>query len=180
MGVETVARRYAAALADVVMHSGETGAVREELQNWGEMIAANDNLADVFANPSIAHAKKEGVLESLIKRTSPTNTTANFLRVLLRNGRLTDLSAINERFESDIEERSGQVQAHVSSAHTLSEAQVNELRTNLEKLTGKKVQLNFDTDPELIGGVVTRVGSTVYDGSVRTQLEHLREQLMQK
>ncbi|MBK9153872.1 MAG: F0F1 ATP synthase subunit delta [Chloracidobacterium sp.] len=178
MGAETVARRYAAALADVVTHSGETEAVREELRQWGEMIAANQNLADVLANPSIAHTKKEGVLESLIKRTSPSKTTANFLRVLLRNGRLTDLSAIDERFESVVEERSGRVQAHVSSAHTLSEAQMNELRANLEKLTGKKVQLNFETDPELIGGVVTRVGSTVYDGSVRTQLEHLREQLV--
>lgn len=178
MSVETIARRYASALADVVMKSGDTVTVRDELDKWGEMLSANDNLADVFANPSIAHARKEGVLEGLIKRTSPTKTTSNFLRVLLENNRLTDLAAINEKFESVIEERSGRIKAFVSSAHELSDGQKNELKSNLEKLTGKKVQLNFEIDPELIGGVVTRVGSTVYDGSVRTQLEHLREQLV--
>ncbi len=180
MSVETIARRYASALADVVVSSGETAAVRSELKKWDELITSNVDLSTAFSNPSITHLKKEGVLEGLIGKTKPTKTTANFLRVLLQNNRLTDLPAINEKFESVIEERSGLVKAHVTSAHELSEGQKNELRTNVEKLTGRSVTLDFEIDPDLIGGVVTRVGSTVYDGSVRTQLENLKEELMQK
>jgi F-type H+-transporting ATPase subunit delta len=142
------------------------------------MISSSAELHGAFSNPAIPQAKKSGVLENLIGRTKPTKTTANFLRVLLQNNRLTDLTAINERFDSVLQERGGAMQAFVASAHELSEDQKAELRTNVEKLTGKKATLNFSIDPELIGGVVTRVGSTVYDGSVRTQLENLREKLI--
>jgi F-type H+-transporting ATPase subunit delta len=97
---------------------------------------------------------------------------------LLRNNRLTDLHEINDRFASVLEERSGHVAAEVTSARELSADQKGELKANLEKLTGKQVQLNFGIDQSIIGGVVTRVGSTVYDGSVKTQLENLREELV--
>jgi F-type H+-transporting ATPase subunit delta len=106
-------------------------------------------------------------LESLLEKTKPTPTTANFLRVLLQNSRLTELGEINERFASVLAERSGFVAARVTSAGPLGETEKSELQTNLEKLTGKKVNLTFDVDENLIGGVVTRIGSTVYDGSVK-------------
>lgn len=178
MSNETIARRYAVALADVVTKTGDTVAVKSELKTWDEMISSSAELHGAFSNPAIAQAKKSGVLEGLIGRTKPNKTTANFLRVLLQNNRLTDLAAINERFDSVLQERGGATQAFVASAHELSEDQKAELRTNVEKLTGRKATLNFSIDPELIGGVVTRVGSTVYDGSVRTQLENLKEKLI--
>lgn len=178
MGSETVARRYALALADVVSKSGDIEAVKAELKSWEEMISSNTELHNVFANPSIGHAKKEGLLEGLIQRTKPTVTTSNFLRVLLQNGRITDIPAINERFSSVLEERGGMVHGQVISAHELSDSEKAELKASLEKATGKQVRLDFDIDKELIGGVVTRIGSTVYDGSVRTQLENLREELI--
>ena len=178
MSVETISRRYATALADVVIKTGEAESVKTELKMWEQMMSANANLRTAFSNPAITHPKKEKVLEGLISKAKPSNTTANFLRVLLRNGRLTDLESINERFASVLEERSGSVRAEVTSARDLADPQRNDLKGNLEKLTGKKVKLNFTIDPDLIGGVVTRVGSTVYDGSVRTQLENLREELI--
>ena len=178
MSNETVARRYAAALADVVMKTGETESVRSELKAWDQMIAGSAELESAFSNPSIQAAKKEAILESLIGKANSSRTTSNFLRVLLRNGRLTDLSAVNERFEAVLEERSGVVSGEVISAHDLDDAARRELMSNLEKLTGKNVKLNFQIDKDIIGGVVTRVGSTVYDSSVRTQLENLREQLV--
>jgi ATP synthase, F1 delta subunit len=180
MSVETIARRYATALADVVTTSADSVAVTSELRTWDQMISSSPELQGAFSNPAIDQAKKSGVLESLIGRTKPTKTTANFLRVLLQNNRLTELTAINERFDTVLQERGGATQAYVASAHELSEDQKAELRANVEKLTGRKATLSFTIDPDLIGGVVTRVGSTVYDGSVRTQLENLREQLMQK
>ena len=178
MSIETVARRYGTALADVVTKSGETETVKSELKAWQELIDGNVDLQSAVRNPSIPHSSKEDVLEALIGKTKPSRTTANFLRVLLRNGRLTDLQQINDRFAAILEERSGSVVAEVTSARDLSGSQQGELKSNLEKLTGKQVKLNFTIDPAIIGGVVTRVGSTVYDGSVKTQLENLKEELI--
>ncbi|MCA1622416.1 MAG: F0F1 ATP synthase subunit delta [Acidobacteria bacterium] len=178
MSVETVARRYAAALADVVTKSGETNSVQAELKSWEELINSNSDLQSAFRNPAISHTDKEKVLESLIEKTKPTRTTANFLRILLRNNRLTEINEINERFAGVLEERSGVISAQITSARGLSEQEKAELRANLQKLTGKTVNLNFETDAQIIGGVVTRVGSTVYDGSVKTQLENLKQQMI--
>ncbi len=178
MSVETVARRYATALADVVLKSGETETIKNELKVWEDLIKSNNDLKTAFSSPAIAHLSKEKVLESLLAKTKPSKTTANFLRVLLRNSRLTELSAINEKFDSVLDERSGVVAANVTSSRPLSEAEKAEFKTNIAKMTGKQVNLNFDIDENIIGGVVTRVGSTVYDGSVKTQLENLKQQLV--
>lgn len=178
MSVETVARRYALALADVVANSSETETVKNELKTWEALINANTDLQTAFSNPAISQADKEKVLNNLIEKTKPTKTTANFLRVLIRNGRLTEIGAINTKFASVLEERSGIVSANITSARELSEAQKTEVLLNLELLTGKRMKLEFKTDESLIGGMVTRIGSTVYDGSVKTQLQELKQQLV--
>ena len=178
MSIETIARRYATALADVVLKNGDVETVKSELTSWNEMMASSGELLEAFRNPAIAHLSKEKVLESLLEKAKPSKTTANFLRVLLKNGRLTELSQINTRFESVLAERSGEVTAQVVSARSLGESEKSELKTNLEKLTGKKVKLNFETNEDIIGGVVASVGSTVYDGSVKTQLENLKQQMI--
>ena len=178
MSIETIARRYGSALADVVLKSGETEIVKNELAQWATMIESNASLFDVISNPSIAHLQKEKMVESLIERTRPSRTTSNFIRVLLRNGRLADVATINDRFNAELEIRSGVVSAEIISARELPAEQRSDLKTHLEKLTGKTVNLNFQIDENLIGGVVTRIGSTVYDGSVRTKLNNLKEQLV--
>lgn len=178
MSVETVARRYAVALADVVAKSNETETIQTELKSWEEMINSNADLQTAFSNPAISQANKEKVLASLIEKAKPSRTTANFLRILLRNNRLTELSEINEKFANVLEERSGVVSASITSARPLAENVKAELKNNLEKMTGKRISLNFSTDENLIGGVVTRIGSTVYDGSVKTQLEELKSRMI--
>lgn len=178
MSVETIARRYAVALADVVAKSGETQTVKDEMQAWESLISSNQDLQTAFRNPAISQADKEKVLNNLIGRTKPSKTTANFLRVLLRNGRLNEIREINEKFAAVLEERSGTVTANITSARELSDAQKNEVLLNLELLTGKRMNLEFKTDESLIGGIVTRIGSTVYDGSVKTQLQELKQQLV--
>ena len=178
MSVETVARRYATALADVVVKTGETNSVKTELKTWEQMIASNDHLFEAFNNPSITQENKEKVLESLIEKTQPTKTTANFLRTLLRNSRLTEIREINERFDSVLDERSGIVSAQITSARPISGSEKAELETNLNKLTGKKISPNYIVDESIIGGIITRIGSTVYDGSIKTKLEELKLQLI--
>jgi F-type H+-transporting ATPase subunit delta len=178
MSVETVARRYATALADVVTKNGQTEIVRSEMREWENLMASSEDLMNAFRNPAIQQNQKEKVLESLILRTRPSQTTGNFLRVLLRNGRLTEISQINQKFASVLEERQGGVSAKIVSARPLSEIEKQELRLNLEKMTGKRVNPTFEIDNSIIGGVVTTIGSTVYDGSIRTQLQTLKEQLI--
>lgn len=178
MSVETVARRYATALADIVTKTNETSFVQTELKTWENMISGNVDLQTAFGNPVISQVNKEKVLENLVAKTQPTKTTANFLRVLLRNGRLTEIKEINEKFASVLEERSGAVSAQITSARALSEAEKAEMQMNLAKLTRKNVSLNFEINETLIGGIVTRIGSTVYDGSVKTQLDELKQQMI--
>lgn len=180
MSVETIARRYAAALADVVLKSGETETVKAELKTWEELITSNSDLYNAFSNPAIAHLSKEKILENLLAKTKPSKTTANFLRVLLRNSRLSNLSEINQTFLKVLEERSGLISGQVISAKPLSESEKSALQAELAKLTGKHINLDFNVDENIIGGVVTRVGSTVYDNSVRTQLENLKQELIGK
>ncbi len=177
MSVQTVARRYASALADVVLQRGEAGEVQEELVVWANMLQANRNLADVFANPTIALDQKRKVLKRLIELSKPRDTTANFLKVLLQNQRLTELDEINKRFTQVLDERAGLVAATVTTARPIPAEVHDRLQTALASLTGKKVRIDFVTDPDLIGGVVTRIGSTVYDGSVRNQLQQIQERM---
>jgi F-type H+-transporting ATPase subunit delta len=177
MSVQTVARRYASALADVVLERGEAREIQEELLAWEQMIQSSPNLQEVLRNPTIALDQKRAVLNKLIALTKPRPTTVNFLKVLLQNQRLTELGDINRKFAEILDERAGMVAATVTTARTVPENAQQRLHTKLLALTGKKVRINFATDPELIGGLVTRIGSTVYDGSVRNHLQLIKDKM---
>jgi F-type H+-transporting ATPase subunit delta len=176
MSIELISRRYATALADSVGSDYQT--TQTELKIFEEMLGGNAGLSGMFANPAFAHTSKEQILGKLIEKTKPTAKTANFLRILLENGRLNNLADINKSFVGVLSERSGLVTANVTTARDLSEKEQKDLQTNLEKMTGKQVSLNYSIDKEIIGGIVTRIGSTVYDSSVKTQLENLKQQLV--
>jgi F-type H+-transporting ATPase subunit delta len=177
MSVQTMARRYASALADVVLERGEAAEVQAELAQWEEMIQSAPNLLEVLRNPTIALDQKRTVLNKLIERAKPRQTTVNFLKVLLQNHRLTDLGEINRKFAETLDHRAGMVAATVTTARAVPESSQHELHAKLTGLTGKKVRVDFATDPDLLGGIVTRIGSTVYDGSVRNQLQMIKEKM---
>ncbi|HEY6190013.1 MAG TPA: ATP synthase F1 subunit delta [Pyrinomonadaceae bacterium] len=178
--MQTVARRYAVALADVVIVRGEARQVQEELSAWELMMQASEPLLEVFRNPTVPYEQKRKVLTALIARSRVRPTTANFLQVLLQNQRLGDLSEVNKRFAQVLDERSGVVSAEVTTARPVPETSQQALRAKLSAMTGKDVRLSFKTDEELIGGMVTRIGSTIYDGSVRNQLRLAKEKLAGK
>src|SRR5438046_9271686 len=120
MSVQTIARRYASALADVVLERGEAREVQIELQSWEETLQSNPNLREVFANPTVALDKKRAVLNRLIEISKPRPTTANFLKVLLQNQRLTELGEINRKFAQVLDERAGVVAATVTPARQIA------------------------------------------------------------
>jgi F-type H+-transporting ATPase subunit delta len=174
---QTVARRYASALADVAIERGEEHQVQTELAAWEKMISENSALLEAFSNPTVAYEQKGNVLNELIARTKVRPTTANFLRTLLRNQRLAELPHVNANLAEALDKRAGVVSAEITSARPVAEDTKTLLAEKLGLMTGKKSRLTFDTDESLLGGIVTRIGSTIYDGSVRNQLQRLREEL---
>jgi F-type H+-transporting ATPase subunit delta len=178
--VQTVARRYALALADVAIERKEEREVQVEVDFWVSMIESNPQLQEVFVNPTIPYDQKRNVLEELISRTRVRPTTASFLQLLLKNQRLSELREVAERFGHVLDERGGLVAATVITARDMSEESKKALQDTLASATGKIVRLNFTIDEGLIGGLVTHVGSTIFDGSVRSQLERLAVKLAGK
>jgi F-type H+-transporting ATPase subunit delta len=178
LSVQALARRYAAALADVVMTRGESREVREELAAWESMTQSNPQLLEVFRHPTIPHEQKRAVLNELLTRARVRPTTANFLQVLLQNHRLADLSEVNRQFVQELDRRSNVVTAQVTTARPLPHDAQESLRAKLSQMTGRSVRLEFEVDDSLIGGVVTRIGSTLYDGSVRGQLEQIKRKMV--
>lgn len=177
MSLQAVARRYAVALADVVTSQDASQDIREELSAWASLMEANPQLTDVFRHPAIPYEQKRRLLLELIKRSRVSYTTTNFLQVLLQNHRLSDLSEINRQLVQELDRRAGVVNAQVTTARTISPEAQEALRAQLAQLTGSRVRLEFSVDDDLIGGVVTRIGSTLYDGSVRGQLQQIRQKM---
>jgi F-type H+-transporting ATPase subunit delta len=173
----TVARRYASALADVLGERNEEAVVREELGTWERIVQENPFLLEAFTNPTIPYDQKSKVLNELIAKSNARQTTANFLRLLLRNQRFAELPHVNAKLSEIMDERAGVVSAQVVSARPISEPVKNALEQRLEQITHKRIRLSFETDESLLGGIVTRIGSTIYDGSVRSQLERLGQEL---
>lgn len=177
MSLQTVARRYAGALADVAIERREEREVQAELEQWAALIESNPQLKEVFANPTVVYDQKRKVLEELISRTRVRETTGSFLRVLLKNQRLSQLREVVARYGYVLDERGGMVAASVTTARPIPEELRNSLHSALATATGRKVRLSFTTDEQIIGGLVARIGSTIFDGSVQSQLERLSQEL---
>ena len=180
MSSQTVARRYASALADAVLAGGEAREIQDELARWESMIQKSELLREAFSNPTINYDQKRRVLEEIIRRTRVRPATANFLRILLKNQRLTELSEINKKFAQVLDDRSGVVAAEVTTARPIPDDVQQALERQLISITGKKVRFSFATDETIIGGLIARIGSTVYDGSVRNQLRQVEGRLAGK
>lgn len=194
MSVIAVARRYAEALADVAVAHDQVEQIGANLRLFARMIESSRELREMFASPIISLRDKRRVLDALIDRVLPDHKTttlkeseagrvraetltANLLRTMLSHYRLHHLPEVYEQFQREMNKRRGLIIAEVITAAEVGSAEQKKLGTTLEKRTGKKVEFKFKTDPSLLGGLVTRVGSVVYDGSVRTQLQEIKQRL---
>lgn len=177
MSLIAVARRYAVPLADVAIEHNKADELDSELGVFAEMINTNRELYELFASPVIPQPSKREVLDAIIAHAGPGEFTANLMRTLLRNHRLQHIGAVHEEFRREMNLRKGIVVAKVATVAPIEASQQEALGRALNQITGKQVRLEFKTDPALIGGVVTRVGSMVYDGSVKTQLLEIEQRL---
>jgi F-type H+-transporting ATPase subunit delta len=175
-----LAKRYAGALVDVVTgpkSDVDPQKAASQLRLMEEVFSASHELRNAMVSPAVPPARKRAVAGRLAGILQVSRSVRNFLMVLIDRRRVGSLAEIAEAFEVLLDERLGTVRANVTSALGLSDSQKARLQEELSRLTGSPVRLRFAVDPGLIGGIVARIGSTVYDGSVEGQLEALGRRL---
>jgi len=176
--LSAVSTRYARALVDVVTEPGsgiEPQVALEQLRQVAAMIAGSEDLRNALLSPAVSPSRKRAVVARLIDVHAKIR---NFLYVVIDHRRVHEIPSMVEAFDVLLDEHLGFVRAEVSSAKALNDGQKSALETQLTRMAGKKAKLKYQTDPGLVAGVVARVGSKVYDGSVRGQLERLRGTLL--
>lgn len=178
MSIGTLARRYAKALLELAEDQGKVEPIGKELASLREAWDASEDLRDVFENPAVGAEQRKAVVEALAKRMGLSATVKNTVLLLSDRRRVRHLPEVVEAFERLAEQKSGRIRAEVTTASAMPDSYFHELQKALESVTGKKVVLVKNEDPSLIGGVVTRVGDRVYDGSLRARLNELEEELL--
>jgi F-type H+-transporting ATPase subunit delta len=176
--LKALAERYAGALVDVALENEEAELVKQELAAFAAMVRESDELHAFLSNPSITRAIKHAAIEQLVARMGASRTLRNYLFVIVDQRRAGMLIEIEQAFSALLDARQEITQVTVTSAADLTGDERAELDAALAKLTGRKVQAQCKTDSALIGGVVVRIGSTIYDGSVRAQLDRLRTRMI--
>ncbi len=172
----SVASTYARAFADVVFdaHLDADRAVGGLLQIVS-LLAESADLRRVWDNPAVPADQKRRLLDAIVQREGIEHHVRNLVAVLIDHQRLPFLGQIVEQLKKELDARMGFAEAQITSARELGDAEKQSLEAQIEKVTGKKVRAQFGLDASLLGGAVVRVGSTIYDGSVKGQLEKIRE-----
>ncbi len=174
----SIARRYAKALLDLGIEQQTYDAFGRELDRAADTFVKSPELRTALENPVFALEKRRLVLEELARRLALSKTMRAFVLLLLTKGRISKLPDIARVHRTLVDEHAGRVRATVTSARALDPALESRLKSALERQSGKTVLLDKREDPAIVGGLVTQLGDIVYDGSVRTQLAKLREQLL--
>lgn len=178
--LSVVATRYAKALVDVVAAPGskvDPSVALAQLRSIESVFADSADLRNALLSPAVSPSRKRAVVASILRPLALHKQVLNFLFVVIDHRRVHEFSSITEAFEALLDERLGYVRADVTTARELTPDQTAILETEISRVAGKKAKLKFSTDPGLVAGVVARIGSTVYDGSVRGQLDRLRTKL---
>jgi F-type H+-transporting ATPase subunit delta len=172
----SVASTYARAFADVVLsaHLDASRAVGG-LREIARLLSENAMLKRVWENPAVPAEQKRKVLDAIVQREGIDKPVRNLVAVLIDHRRVPFLPRIIEQLEKELDSRLGFAEAQISSVRELADAEKRALEAQVAKTTGKKVRAQYALDSSLLGGAVVRVGSTIYDGSVKGQLEKIRE-----
>ena len=172
-----IARRYAKALLLIGKEDGQTEQYRQELDGVANLLEQQKELADTIANPLYNAEERKKVFQGVIEKLNLSKVVSSFLMLLFEKGRVAFIISINDFFQKLADELKGVATASLVSATELSEETVEKIRASLSKKTGKQIVLEVEQDSGLIGGIVTRIGDLVLDGSIKTQLLNMRESL---
>jgi F-type H+-transporting ATPase subunit delta len=181
MSLRTSANRYAKALFDVALQEhADLGQVDRDLQAVVAMIEASPDLAEASNRGTVTEEKRKALIEAVSRAMTLTVPVTKLLVLLAQTRKLNLLPDLEQAYRERLLAHQNIVRAEVKSAAPLSPDKTKALEESLAKVTGKKVELSVSVDPELLGGVVATIGSTVYDGSVRTQLQRMRQELVEQ
>jgi F-type H+-transporting ATPase subunit delta len=173
-----VAGRYARAFVEVVVeHKISPDKAVQELSEMAALFEESAELRNVLLNPGVEHTQKLALLDAIVKRIGATKLLRNFVAVLIDHKRILQIGEITAVVKQELERRLGIAEARVTSFRTLSESEKKSLETQLTAATGKTVRATYSDDPGLLGGAVVRIGSTIYDGSVRGRLQRMKEEI---
>ena len=175
--ISNISKRYARAFFDIAREQNKIEEYYQELSQFDSVISQNKSLKEFLANPIFEQASKKGVVEALIGKMGLTGMTASFLRVLVDKKRIDILNDIVVCYRQLMDEALKKVRVNVKTAFPLSEEMKSFISSNLEKAMGRKVNMTVEEDASLLGGVVIRVGDTLYDGSIKNQLNNMRNLL---
>lgn len=167
--------RYASALFDLASENGTVSAVETDLDNIGQAIRESDDFAALIRNPQVSREAAAGAMDGIAGVLGLSQLTKNFMGVLAANRRLSALPEIIRAFASIAAAQRGEATAEVTSAHALTDEQVEQLRQKLEVREGRTVKIRTSVDPELLGGLVVTIGSKRIDSSIRTRLNSLAQ-----
>jgi F-type H+-transporting ATPase subunit delta len=171
--------RYAHAFASVAASSHlDTAAAQQQLNDFSGTLAGSRELREVLMNPSIANEQKMKVLDAISARIGMFPQVRNFIAVIMNHQRLDELNEILAEYHAVADEQSGVAEAEITSAHPLNDQDRAELEAQVTKLAGGRVRATYRQDATLLGGAVVRIGSTIYDGSIRAQLQQLKQKLV--
>jgi F-type H+-transporting ATPase subunit delta len=172
----SVASTYALAFADVVL-SAHLDADRSiaELRTIASLVAESSDLKRVWENPAIPAEQKRRVLDVIVQRDGISTQVRNLVAVLIDHRRVHFFQPIIRQVEKELDARLGIAEAQITSARELVDAEKREFEAQVASLTGKKVRAHYEQDASLLGGALLRVGSTIYDGSVKGQLERMKD-----
>jgi F-type H+-transporting ATPase subunit delta len=174
--VASVASTYARAFADVVFSARlDANVAIGGLQRISSLLAASAPLRRVWENPAVPADQKRRLLDAIVQQEGIDRHVRNLIAVLIDHRRVQFLDRITQQLEKELDSRMGFAEAQITSARELADTEKRALEMQIEKATGKKVRASFALDGSLLGGAVVRVGSTIYDGSVKGQLEKIRE-----
>ena len=173
----SLARRYARAVLEIGTANGNLDKIGADLRALAKAMHDSAELISVLTNPAIRRADRRRVIDGLLQLIGAAPHSKNLVSLLLDGERMGSLEAISREVDAMIEAKSGRVTAEVTSAKPLNPEQLTQITAALEKLSGKKVAVTKREDASLLGGVIAKVGDTVYDGSLRTQLRTLRDEL---
>ena len=175
-----VSNRYARAFVDVVSDAKlDPQKIVGGLQSFIAMYESSSDLRGIWNSPAVPAEQKRAVLDKLVNQMGDVpRPLRNFIAVLIDHSRISILPDIAKQFETELNARLGRVEAEVTSARQLSEGERQALVAQVAKTTGRQVSAKYSIDANLLGGAVVRVGSTVYDGSVRGQLQKIKQELV--
>ena len=174
---DVLAIRYASALIEIAEEDKSQDKVGSQLADFTKA-CENSELKKILLDPSCSVEDKTAVVAQIADKLKLDVTLRNFAMVLVENKRIGSIAAINDAFQALYDERAGRVKAEVFIPFEAGKNEEDEIRKGLEKATGKQVVMDVKIDPDLIGGVVARVGGIIYDGSIRTQLENIKNNIM--